>query len=101
MSQEKCLALLCYWIVKYKPLTQDKKSMQDFFDKYHHTINESFALFLIKKLFYGIHKGKEQKVFDFFNEKSEYIIRYNLAHRDISKEALILYITSIIGELDI
>ena len=101
MAQDKFVALMCFWIVKYKPLTQDKKSMQDYFNLNLHSLNESFALFLIKNLLFCIYKKQEQRLFDFFNEKNSYIIKYNLAHRDLSKESLILFVLTLIGVLEL
>ena len=101
MAQDKLVALMCFWIVKYKPLSQTKNAMQDYFNKNLHTINESFALFLIKNLIFCIFKKQEQRLYDFFNENNNYIIRYNLSHRDISKESLILFVLSLIGVLEL
>ena len=100
MSQEKLIALLAYWIIKYKPLTQDKKAMENYFDKNRYTINESFALFLIKNLMYVIRKGNKGTVTDLFNEKKSKITKYYFAQRDMSKEAFILYVSSLIGSLE-
>jgi len=101
MSQEKNAALLAYWLIKYKPLYQNKKAMQDYFRKNRYTINESFALSVLKYTLMSIHKDKKSFIRDFFSPKNNNVILYNLMHRDMSKEAFILYVTSLIGALEI
>jgi len=50
MSQAKEMALLCYWIVKYKPLFQKENVMEKHFIDYNCTINEKLSLFLIESI---------------------------------------------------
>lgn len=66
-----------------------------------------FALYLIKAFVLGVLSGKKdtakqrKKRLEFFAKHNKYVMIYNFMHRDISKEAFILYITSLIGALEV
>ena len=100
ISQTKEVALICYWVIKYKPINHDNVISERYCHKYDCTINEMFALFLIESFLYDIYKDKE-KVVNFFNTENKRIILYNFMHRDMSKEAFILYVSSLIGALEL
>ncbi len=101
MSQTKEMALICYWITKYKPLFQEKEAMEDYYSQNHCTINEMFALFMIKSYVLGVYEGKEGEKLSFFNPDNNYVIIYNFMHRDMSKESFILYVTSLLNALEV
>ena len=47
MSQYKQIALLCFWIIKYKPLRiNDTVKELGYYDKNHCTVNEAFAAYI-------------------------------------------------------
>ena len=47
MSQYKQIALLCFWIIKYKPLRIKDVQKELLYYKYNHcTINEAFAAYI-------------------------------------------------------
>jgi hypothetical protein len=100
MSQLKELALLCYWISKYKPLTLNSILSREYFKKNNCTINEMFAYFVIKAFVIGYYKKLNRNINDFFTPQNRYIITYNLMHRDISKESIILLMSSLIMSLE-
>jgi len=101
MSQVKEIALMCYWIIKYKPLFQNRDIMQDYFKDNFCTINEMFVLFVIKSFVLSINDGKDKKVLNFFDSNNNYVMIYNFMHRDISKESFILYVTSLVKALEV
>ena len=101
MSQAKEMALICYWVTKYKPLFQTKSIMESYYHENFCTINEMFALFVIKSFVLGVHNGDEEAMFSFFNPENNYVMLYNFMHRDMSKESFILYVTSLLGALEV
>ena len=101
MSQAKEMALLCYWLTKYKPLFQEKAVMEDYYSKNFCTINEMFAVFMIKSFVLALHNGDEEAMLSFFNPNNNYVMIYNFMHRDMSKESFILYVTSVLGALEV
>ena len=101
MSQSKETALISYWIVKYKPLSLEDKHAEQFIRDNQYAINEMFALHLIESYVVDYFDDLNQNVRDFFNPKNKEILLYNLQHRDISKEAFILYISSLVDKLEL
>jgi len=93
MSQTKEIALFCYWLVKYKPLSFE--SMDDeshFFAENGCSINETYAAYALMSFIVGLNQDNER----FFYDDSLVTLVYSLANRDISKEAFILYVESFI-----
>lgn len=93
MSCDKEIALLAFWIVKYKPfriktITQEEQ----FYQEFKCTINELIAALLV--VFYICDKIPSLKTY--FDEKKINTFIYDLTNRDISKEAMIMYVESFI-----
>ena len=96
MSTEKEVALAAYWIVKYKPFRLKSISKEeDFYYNYKCTINEVIAAMLI--ISYLCEKIPKLK--DYYTENKINTLVYDLLNRDISKEALIMYVESYIKEV--
>ena len=97
MSQYKQIALLCYWIIKYKPLRViDMQKELAYYSYNHCTINEAFAAYI----FVGqINKAKclskKQKAY-YMSQPYISDLFYKFMHHDISKEAMIFALTSIV-----
>jgi len=100
ISQTKETAIICYWLIKYKPLSHYNEVSERYYEKHDCTINEMFALFLLETYIYRVHKNKNN-VSIFFNQENKRILLYNFMHRDMSKEAFILYVSSLIGALEL
>ena len=100
MSQIKGIALACFWFLKYKPLVADFKLAEHFCLRNYSGINEMFVLFLIKS-FVQKRNGDYEKMSSFFNERNNEFLLYNFTHRDLSKEAFILYVTSLVGAIEL
>lgn len=90
LSEIKETALLCYWIVKLKPFTILNKN-----SPLRNSPNEYFALYLILSIlqYLTFNKSKQsfQKPSDAFLKDLIYILKY----RELSKEAMILLVSSI------
>lgn len=89
LSEIREIALLCYWIAKLKPFT-----VLDNNSPLRNSANEFFCVYLIMAIIeYLTEKaGKE------FEMPSDSLIKdtvYVLKYRDLSKEAIILYVSSI------
>lgn len=97
MSQYKQIALLCFWIMKYKPLRiKDKQTDLAYYSRNHCTINETFAAYLfVSQIFTSKYIGKNQKK---YYKSSPYLtdLFYKFMHHDISKEAMIFSLCSIV-----
>lgn len=97
MSEYKKIALLCFWIIKYKPLRiKDKQADLIYYSRNHCTINETFAAYLfVSQIFVSKLVGKRQK--SYYISKS-YLsdLFYKFMHHDISKEAMIFSLCSIV-----
>lgn len=94
MSCDKEIALLAFWIVKYKPfriktITEEER----FYREYKCTINEMLAALLM--VFYICDKVPSQKAY--FTVKKINTLVYDLTNRDVSKEAMIMYVESFIA----
>ena len=91
MSKGKEIALLAFWITKYKPFfLQTRKQEADFFRDYRCSINEVIAVMLIAS--YLCREDESLKVY--FSGKRLDTLIYDMFNRDISKEALIMYVES-------
>lgn len=91
MSRGKEIALLAFWITKYKPFRlQTQKQEMDFFRNYRCSINEVIAVMLMAS--YLCKENAELKTY--FSEKKINTLIYDMFNRDISKEALIMYVES-------
>jgi hypothetical protein len=101
MSEAKENALLCYWTIKYKPFSLNNEIAEKIYIKKSTTINEMFALFCIRKFVIGYYKTKNVDWTKFFTDENQYILIYNFMQRDLSKEAFILLVTSLIFALEI
>ena len=93
MSLEKEVALTAYWITKYKPFClKNVKQEEDFYFTYKCTISDVLATMLI--VFFLC--KREPTLKNFFTEKKINTLIYDLFNRDISKEAMIMYVESFV-----
>lgn len=97
MSQFKQIALLCFWIIKYKPfrITDSSKDF-DYYSQNHCTINEAFAAYIFVSQINACNiLGNKQKK---YYKSAEYTkdLFYKFMHHDISKEAMIFALCSIV-----
>jgi len=96
MAETKHTALMAYWVIKYKPLSLPLVFADDLYQTKCCTINEYFAAFCIFSL-----AKKYPRVGDvntYFSPDNLNGIVYAFMHRDISKEAMILYVESLVDE---
>ena len=95
ISRGKELALLAYWIVKYKPFRiRSIAKAEEFYCKYRCSFNEVYAAMSIVS--FVVEKTTFQG--DFFTSNKINTMIYDLFNRDISKEAMIMYIESFISD---
>ena len=91
ISQGKEAALEAYWIYKYKPFRLKSIAQEEeFYSLYKCTINEVIAAMLI--IFFLC--AEETKLKKYFNENKINTLIYDMFNRDISKEAMIMYVES-------
>ena len=91
ISQEKEIALDAYWICKYKPFRlKSVDQEEEFYSFYRCSINEVIATMLIT--FFLCKKNSKLK--KYFNENKINTLIYDMFNRDISKEAMIMYVES-------
>ena len=100
-SQARELAVLCYWIIKYKPLFQNPTATQEYYSKNFCTLNEMFVLFIIKSFALGSRDENEEEIIKYFSPENNYALIYNFMHKDMSKDSFILYVTSLLGKLEV
>lgn len=97
MSQYKQMALLCFWIIKYKPLRiKDKRLDLGYFAYNHCSINETFAAYLfVSQVFTSKTLSKTQRR---YYKSNSYLkdLFYKFMHHDISKEAMIFSLCSLV-----
>ena len=93
------LAIMCYWIIKYKPLFREKALMELSIIENDCTINEMFASFIIENFFLKKFYNKKNKIEKIFNDENIKNLRYNFMHREISKESMIMLVNSIYNAL--
>lgn len=95
MSQAKEIALFSYWFIKYKPLSFESSYEEaNFFAENGYTINEWYVAFLLM----GFIIGLEEEHLKYFNERAISTLTYSLTNREISKEALIMYVESFLTQ---
>lgn len=97
MSLGKEIALEAYWISKYQPLRM--KNFDDeieFTKKFKVTISDVVAALLIIAFLID----KDEKLDEYFTEKKINTFIYDIFNRDISKEAMIMYVESFLDEDD-
>lgn len=91
MSQAKETALFSYWLIKYKPITcVEKFDEYNFFNNNGYTVNELFATFFLISFIIGLDEKNSQH----FDLTTISTLTYSLSNREVSKEALILYVES-------
>ena len=96
MSQYKQIALLCFWIIKYKPLRIVSKQRDlIYYSKNHCTINETFAAYVFVSQIHASSIVKKQKKYYMSSAYLEDLF-YKFMHHDISKEAMIFSLCSIV-----
>lgn len=98
MSQYKQIALLCFWIIKYKPLRITNPTVElAYFIKNHCTVNEVFAAYIFVSTVCAS-KFLTENQRDYYRS-SDYMadIFYKFTHHDLSKEALIFSLCSLVG----
>jgi hypothetical protein len=95
MSQTKEIALMAFWIIKYKPLSLPGDWANSLFIKKNCTINEYFAAYCIAS--YAVELSSRNDIVSYFRPENNDILVYNFMHRDISKEAMILYVDSLLN----
>lgn len=95
MSQAKETALFCYWLIKYKPISFENTYEEcNFFSENGYTVNEFYAAFLLMSFITGLDEDNTK----YFNEVAISTLTYSLTNREISKEALILYVESFLTQ---
>ena len=91
ISQDKEIALLAYWIVKYKPFRlKTVEQEESFFERYLCSINEMVASMLIVHYLCQV----DQELINIFDSNRINLLIYDLLNRNISKSALIMYVES-------
>ena len=95
MSQAKEIALMAFWILKYKPLSLPANKANALFYRKNCTINEYFVAYCIAS--FATELSPRKDIDDYFSPKNNDIIVYNFMHRDISKEAMIFYVDSLLN----
>ena len=102
MSQTKETALICYWVLKYKPLSLNERCSTVQFSRNNHcSINEMLVLHMIESYALRYHKEKNTRIAEFFTPQNRENILYNFKHRDFSKEAFIMYVSTLVGILEL
>lgn len=95
MSLGKEIALEAYWISKYKPFRiKDLNNEIEFVKKYRVSISDVIAAMLI----IGFLIDKKDILDSYFTPKKINTLIYDLFNRDISKEAMIMYVESFLRE---
>ena len=96
ISRGKEVALTAYWFVKYKPLRiHTIEAEERFYETFKCSINEVFAAMMIISFAEGVSsccKG-------LFTDGKIRTLVYDLFNRDISKEAMIMYVESFLKEV--
>lgn len=95
ISRGKEIALLAYWIVKYKPFRiKDILQEEQFYLDYKCSFNEVFAASIIMSFIVEETDIDE----DFFTPIKLGTMVYDLFNRDISKEAMIMFVEAFISD---
>ena len=95
MTQTKEIALMAYWLIKYKPLTLPVNKASTLFINKNCTINEYFAAYLIFS--YALKTSPRKDIRSYFRQKNLDVLIYSFMHRDISKEAMICFVDSLLN----
>lgn len=96
MSQVKSIALLCYWITKYKPFwIIDKDLSQEYYSRYHADVNDMFAAYIFVSFVYKYYPNEDTKEYYHSNDYKRELV-YSFSERDISKESMVLMLASIV-----
>lgn len=91
MSRRKEIALQAFWISKYKPFRlRTVQQEAQFFRDYRCSINEVIAVMLMV----GYLCEEDESLKMYFTAKKINTLIYDMFNRDISKEALIMYVDS-------
>lgn len=97
MSLGKEIALEAYWVSKYQPLRMKKIEDEiEFTKRFKVTISDVIAAMLI----IGFLIDKDEKLDGYFTAKKINTFIYDIFNRDISKEAMIMYVESFLNEDD-
>lgn len=97
MSLGKEIALEAYWVSKYQPVRIKHYEQEiEFTKKYKVTISDVIAAMLI----IGFLIDKNEELDDFFTAKKINTLVYDIFNRDVSKEAMIMYVESFLREDD-
>jgi hypothetical protein len=99
MSQAKELALMVFWVLKYKPLSLPTNKANDLFIEKNGTINEYFAIYCLAT--YAKEMSPRGDIISYFCQKNIDVLVYSFMHRDISKEAMICYVASLMNVAEI
>lgn len=95
MSLGKEIALEAYWISKYKPLRiKNFENEIEFTKKYKVSISDVIAAMLI----IGFLIDKKYELDSYFTPKKIDTLIYDIFNRDMSKEAMIMYVESFLTE---
>lgn len=97
MSQYKQIALLCFWIIKYKPLhINDAVKELGYYNQNHCTVNEAFAAYIfISQINASKMLSRKQKNYYMSVDYTQDLF-YKFMHHDISKEAMIFALCSVV-----
>jgi len=93
MSQTKEIALMVFWILKYKPLSLSVFKANNLFQKKNCTVNEYFAVYYLFSCAKEV--SPRADIDTYFIPKNINNLVYSFMHRDISKEAMILFVDSV------
>jgi hypothetical protein len=93
MSQIKEVALLVFWIIKYKPLSLPMDKANRLFLEKNCTINEYFAVYCLASC--AAEMSPRKDIYDYFRRENNDILVYSFMHRDMSKEAMICFVDSL------
>lgn len=92
------IALICFWILKFHPITIIDFSPDDNNDE---LINEKFTLYFIVSFFRKLVPNDTNKISNVFFEEYMKELIYSFRYRDISKEAMVLLVETIAIALEI
>ncbi len=97
MSEYKQEALLCFWLIKYKPFRIKNKETELVYYKHNHcTINEAIAAYIFVS--HVVNSGNITKEQQEYYLSMDYLsdLFYKFMHHDISKEAMIFSLCSLV-----
>ncbi|MDR3294475.1 MAG: hypothetical protein LBT26_01420 [Clostridiales Family XIII bacterium] len=98
MSQTKEMSLMAFWVLKYKPLSLPVLKAYSLFNQKNCTINEYFAAYCI--ISYAKEISSRSDIMSYFTPKNIDVLVYSFMHRDISKEAMICYVESLLNVVE-